>query len=267
MRERNSIADNGNVTFGLVVLIIGTVWLLKTMGILIPGWILSWPMVLIGIGVVVLVKHNFQSIGGAVLLLVGSYFLLKREYLIPIEFEQYLLPVGLILLGIIIMFRKRRRSYFLDDLGDWDYKKKDVRDEPEPRKGSLWAQSFAKGNIFSGIFNDRSDYVKLEAVFTSVQKRVLSKNFRGGKAFALFGGMEIDLSQADLGDKPVLDIEIHFSGLKLILPPHWDVQLDVTNMFAGVEDKRVYPHTTSDASKVLVIKGTVVFGGLEIKSY
>ena len=83
----------------------------------------------------------------------------------------------------------------------------------------------------------------------------------------MFGGMEIDLSQADLGEKPVLDVEISFSGLKLILPPHWDVQLDVTNMFAGVEDKRIYPQTTADPGKVLLIKGTVIFGGLEIKSY
>jgi len=267
MRDRNSIADNGNVTFGLVILIIGTVWLLKTMGVLIPGWVLSWPMVLIAIGIVVLVKHNFQSVGGAVLLLIGSYFLLKREYLIPVEFEQYLLPVGLILLGIIIMFHKRRRSYFLDDFVDWDYKKKAVTDDPAANTGASWTQRFTQGGAFSSLFNDKSDYIKLEAVFTSVQKRVLSKNFRGGKAFALFGGMEIDLSQADLGENPVLDVEISFSGLKLILPPHWDVQLDVTNMFAGVEDKRVYPQTTSDASKVLIIKGTVVFGGLEIKSF
>jgi len=267
MRRRDSIANNGNVTFGLVILIIGTVWLLKTMGVMIPGWVFSWPMILIAVGVVVLVKHNFQSGGGAILILVGSYFLLKREYLIPIEFEQYMLPVGLILLGIVIMFRRRRRSYIWDEFGDWDNKKKTLTDDPAGPKEKSWTQRFTESGSFSSIFNDSSDYVNLEAVFTSVQKRVLSKNFKGGKAFALFGGMEIDLSQADLGEKPVLDIEISFSGLKLILPPHWDVQLDVTNMLAGVEDKRVYPQTTGDESKVLLIRGTVIIGGLEIKSY
>lgn len=266
MRRRDSIANNGNITFGLIILIIGTVWLLKTMGVLIPAWVLTWPMILIAIGVVVLVKHNFQSGGGAILILIGTYFLLKREYLIPVEFEQYLLPVGLILLGIVIMFRRQRR-YIWDDFGDWDDKKKVVTDNPIGPKETTWSQKFTKGRSFSSIFNDSSDYINLEAIFTNVQKRVLSKNFKGGKAFALFGGMEIDLSQADLGDNPVLDVEVSFSGLKLILPPHWDVQLDVTNMFAGVEDKRVYPQTTADPSKVLKIKGTVIFGGLDIKSY
>ena len=146
-------------------------------------------------------------------------------------------------------------------------KKKVETDNPIGTKESTWSEKLTKGRSFSSIFNDSSDYVNLEAIFTNVQKRVLSKNFKGGKAFALFGGMEIDLSQADLGDKPVLDVEVSFSGLKLILPPHWDVQLDVTNMFAGVEDKRVYPQTTADPSKVLKIKGTVIFGGLDIKSY
>lgn len=266
MRKRDSIANNGNVTFGLIILIIGTVWLLKTMGVLIPVWVLTWPMILIAIGVVVLVKHNFQSGGGAILILVGTYFLLKREYLIPIEFEQYLLPVGLILLGIVIMFRRRRR-YIWDDFGDWDDKKKIDTDNPKGSQGTSWSQRFTKGSSFSSIFNDSSDYINLEAVFTNVQKRVLSKKFKGGKAFALFGGMEIDLSQADLGEKPVLEVELTFSGLKLILPPHWDVHLDVTNMFAGVEDKRVYPQASADSSKVLKIKGTVIFGGLDIKSY
>jgi hypothetical protein len=266
MRRRESIADNGNITFGLVILIIGTVWLLKTMGVLIPGWVFTWPMILIAIGVVVLVKHNFQSGGGAVLILVGSYFLLKREFLIPVELEQYLLPVGLILLGIVIMFRRRRR-YIWEDFGDWEGKKKAVTEDFSGSQEKSWTQRFTGGGPISGIFNDSSEFIKLEAVFTSVQKRVLSKNFKGGKAFALFGGMEIDLSQADLGEKPVLDVEISFSGLKLILPPHWDVQLDVTNMFAGVEDKRIYPQTTADPGKVLLIKGTVIFGGLEIKSY
>lgn len=267
MKERNSIANNGNVTFGLIILIIGTVWLLRTMGVLIPGWILTWPMILIAVGIVILVKHNFQSLGGAFLALVGTYFLLRREQLLPFEVEQYMLPVGLILLGLAIMFRRQRRSYLWDDFGNWDNqgsKKKAVYGDPSLEPGY---KKGAGSGWFSSIFNSSSDFVNLEAVFTNVQKRVLSKKFQGGKVFALFGGMELDLSQADLGESPLLDVEITFSGLKLIIPPHWDVQLEVTNMLAGVEDKRVYPQTAPDQTKVLIIRGTVICGGLEIKSF
>lgn len=52
-----------------------------------------------------------------------------------------------------------------------------------------------------------------------------------------------------------------------MVPPHWDLKIDVANIFAGIEDKRMYLQTPADPAKVLVIKGTIVFGGLEIKSF
>ena len=82
-----------------------------------------------------------------------------------------------------------------------------------------------------------------------------------------FGGTEIDLSQADLVEEAYINIEVAFGGIKLIVPPHWDVQMDVTNVFAGIEDKRMYPQITPDLSKILMIRGTILFGGLEIKSF
>src|SRR5690606_28531460 len=111
------------------------------------------------------------------------------------------------------------------------------------------------------------DVLNSQAIFCGVQKRVLSKNFFGGKISTFFGETEIDLSQADLGEHAYLDVEVAFGGVKLIVPPHWDLRIDVTNIFAGVEDKRIYPQVTPDPAKVLVIKGTVIFGGLEIKSF
>ena len=270
MKGRNSIADNSNVTFGLIILIIGTVWLLKALGVMIPDWVTTWPMFLIAIGIVILIKYNFQSTGGAFILLLGSYFLLRREGLLPFEVQQYLLPVALIIIGIVIMFRKQRRSYIWEDwsgLDNWSSKTKTVADDQETFSKSWWNQGSGAKSSSTNVFGDGSDFINLEAFLCSISKRVLSKNFQGGKAFALFGGLEIDLSQADLGNSPVLDVEIIFGGLKIIMPPHWDVQLAVSNIFAGVEDKRIYPQNPMDATKVLKIKGTLIFGGIELKSY
>jgi hypothetical protein len=57
-----------------------------------------------------------------------------------------------------------------------------------------------------------------------------------------------------------------FGGTKLIVPPHWDVKTELVTIFGGIEDKR---HIASkiDSSKVLIIQGTTVFGGIEINSY
>jgi len=38
-------------------------------------------------------------------------------------------------------------------------------------------------------------------------------------------------------------------------------------MFGGVEDKRPHQSIVTNPDKVLVIKGSVVFGGIEIQNY
>ena len=70
-----------------------------------------------------------------------------------------------------------------------------------------------------------------------------------------------------LPEAAFLNIDVAFGGVKLIVPPHWDVQVNVSQVFAGTEDKRFYPQTHTDPAKVLIIRGSMVFGGLEIKSF
>jgi hypothetical protein len=53
----------------------------------------------------------------------------------------------------------------------------------------------------------------------------------------------------------------------LIIPPHWDVRTEVSNIAAGLEDKRMFREGGVDTNKVLILKGTLLFSGLEIKSY
>jgi hypothetical protein len=69
----------------------------------------------------------------------------------------------------------------------------------------------------------------------------------------------------------VLDLTQIFGGTKLIVPHHWKVQSkDLVAVFGGVEDKRPMLGSTSptdENSKVLVLKGTCIFGGIDIKSY
>jgi hypothetical protein len=67
----------------------------------------------------------------------------------------------------------------------------------------------------------------------------------------------------------VLDITQIFGGAKLIIPPHWKIQSEeIVSIFGSVEDKRpVLPESNYDSGKVLVLKGTNIFGGIDIKSY
>ena len=57
-----------------------------------------------------------------------------------------------------------------------------------------------------------------------------------------------------------------FGGTKIIVPAHWEVKSDMTAIFGGIDDKRA-PSPTVDHSKVLVLDGTSIFGGIELVSY
>ena len=95
----------------------------------------------------------------------------------------------------------------------------------------------------------------------------MSKNFQGGKVTAAFGGADIDLTQVDFNGVITIQIDIIFGGVKMIIPPHWDLRTEVTNIAAGLEDKRYFRENGVDPSKVIILKGTILFGGLEIKSF
>jgi len=265
MNRKKAKNDNGNLTIGLIILVIGSVLLFRKMGIFIPGWILSWPMIFIVIGVISLIKHNFKSGFGVFMLLFGSFFLLKRELNLPVEIEQYILPVGLIFLGLFIILS--RRSSRMNNWKEWNGLQQSLEKNPFNSKEILTPEDDPNAISSLDLNVDGGDVVNSQAIFCGIQKRVLSKKFKGGKLSAIFGGTDIDLSQADLTGPAVLDVEVAFGGIKLIVPPHWDIQINVTNMFAGVEDKRMYPQTKTDGSKILRIKGTIFFGGLEIKSF
>jgi hypothetical protein len=57
-----------------------------------------------------------------------------------------------------------------------------------------------------------------------------------------------------------------FGGSNLIVPDDWKVKSEVVSILGGFSDKRlIVPNP--DTEKTLLVKGVVIFGGLELKSY
>ena len=107
------------------------------------------------------------------------------------------------------------------------------------------------------------------SIFGSLKKNIITKDFKGGEAVLIFSGAELNLSQADINGKVSIDLTQMFAGSKLIVPPHWTIHTeDMVCIFGGVEDKRTFRQDAlTDSSKVLVLKGTCIFGGIDIKSF
>jgi len=116
-------------------------------------------------------------------------------------------------------------------------------------------------------YSSGDDVIDSTSIFGGVKKMITSKDFKGGEIVCFMGGAEYNLSQADITGPISIDIMQVFGGTKLIVPPHWEIKTETVAIFAGIEDKRPVQPGAFDPNKILVLKGTTIFGGIEIKSY
>jgi len=111
------------------------------------------------------------------------------------------------------------------------------------------------------------DYLDAVSVFGGVKKTILSKDFKGGEIVNIFGGAELDFTQAEIYGRVIIDITQVFGGTKIIVPSHWQVVSDIAAVFAGFDDKRMRNTSTPNNEKILVLKGVSIFAGVDIRSF
>lgn len=96
---------------------------------------------------------------------------------------------------------------------------------------------------------------------------IYNKSFKGGEVVTVFGGAEINLLNADFTGVINIETVQLFGGAKLIVPSHWEVSTaEAVAVFGGIEDKRPN-NVPTDPTKRLIVRGTIIFGGLEIRTY
>ena len=251
---RYQSGGGGNVWTGLFLLIIGGIALAKTLGTLPQEfeWLWSWQMLLIGIGFFLGVRHGFRGGAWLILMAIGGVFIL-RDYYGTVVSWQYIWPSALILVGLFIILKPNRHHRYIKEYVD--------QKVDEAMKSSQQAPNA------TGEFTSAEDYIDTTSIFGGVKKNVISKNFKGGDITNIMGGSEIDLSQADITGTVSIDLTQIFGGTKLIVPSNWQVKAQMAAIFGGVEDKRSAQHAVLDPNKTLILDGTSIFGGIEIRSY
>ena len=253
----NNQSKNGRVLAGLFLLGIGGVLLLKQFGFFFPSWLFSWPVILIVIGLFTGLKHGFRGPAWIILIAIGSIFLL--DIVVPdFKLRRYALPLGFIAFGLMMLFRPRR---FNGGGPEWKKKWQERNAVQENYEEATVAPEPTNEKDFS-----TEDYLNSVAIFGGVRKVIVSKNFKGGELTAIFGGNEIDLSQADITSPVVIEFTQIMGGSKLFVPAHWVVRSEMVAIFGGIEDKRKTNATITDPSKVLILRGTSIFAGIDIKT-
>lgn len=242
---------------GIIFVLAGVLLLAYKMGAPIPGWFFTWPVLLIGIGILTGIKHRFRNPGAFILIIIGSVFLIDQTSP-ELNFHNYIVPV--LLIGVGLIYITRPRSYYASR-----ERRKWKNFDWESHAGPAYAGTVTKDP--GQAETDDAEYVEINAVLSGVKKIVLSKNFKGGEINAFMGGSEINLLQADIQSPIVLEVNNVFGGTKLIIPSNWDLKNEVTAVFGGIDDKRNVNTGMPDATKILILKGTCVFGGIEVTNF
>jgi predicted membrane protein len=232
---------------GLFLIVVGLLLLANRMHAGIPDYIFSWPMLAIGVGLLIGIQHRFRTFIWIIPVVWGGFALMDQ--LNPdLNLRNYTAPLVLILIGLFFIMRRRRHPGYAQRR-EWSEQWRNMRQDYEINKST------------------DGEWIDSTSVFGGAKKIILSKNFKGGDVTCFMGGAEIDLSQADIQGKVVMDTTAVFGGIKLIIPPNWDLKIEITAVFGGVEDKRPVQVAKADPDKILVLDGAAVFGGIEVNCY
>lgn len=221
---------------GAVLVAIGFIFLLDHYGI-VQAWqfFRFWPLILIFAGLINLADpcRRFWGVG---LCVFGC--LLQLSYLGVARFSwEELWPLALIAAGSMAMWKA-----------------------VEARKMVQGAQADS---------SDPRSTLNESAVFGGIQKRVNARDFRGGQLHSMFGGIEIDLRDADIdGTEAVLNANAVFGGIEIRVPDTWYVAARGQGIFGGYTDSTRYnpPVDPDKPKKTLIVVGMAVFGGVEIRN-
>jgi len=167
---------------------------------------------------------------GFIFLAIGGLFLLPDIFYMPRFHVRDWWPIVLIIIGISIVLRR-------------------------------------KGHVIRAASDIDEDFIEDTSIFGGSEKSFISKNFKGGKITSIFGGSKISFTESKMAEEgAVIDMFCLFGGNELVIPNDWTVVNDSFVIFGGYADKRSRSATEqNDPKKILKIKGSVVFGGSEIK--
>jgi len=225
--------------------------LLRQSGYPLPGWLFRWEMILIVVGVVIGIRNRFRDLAWLVMIIIGVVFL-SDDIWPEIRLRQYAVPIIIISVGLLLIFTPKRvcrgRHRFREHGGH--------------QEGPIVTQPVRA----SEAERSHDTVLDLVSIFAGIKKNVLSKQFRGGEVVCVFGGAEINLTNADFASPVVIEVVNVFGGTKLIVPSNWEVRSEVTAIFGGVDDKR-YQTPNLVAERTVILRGTLMFGGVEINSF
>lgn len=233
-RYRQSTA--GGFVAGILIIGVGSLMLLNTLGVINVHSIWAYlPLLFVVLGFVRIVEGptSVVSLGfGGLMVIGGTVWFLDNIGVFWID-KRLFPPLLIIGVGVLLLLRAAERQ---------------------------------RVRASGGVPDATSDsMVNLWTIFGGVKRYVDSQQFKGGDLFAMFGGIEVDLTPAAVVGSAVVDANAIFGGVDISVPDSWSVDVKGVGIFGGYEDKTLHPDPSFPAPK-LVITGFALFGGVTVKN-
>lgn len=217
--------------FGVTIVALGGVLLLRNLEIIkFDSWNVFWGtvwaagLVLAGLVTIVSSRKLLTRAWGLLLMAAGVSIGLNAYGVIDVSIWKLFWPVVLIAVGLMMVF------------------------------------SIGSANRKRAEESGTDDNEKV-AIFYGEQSRVRG-DYTGGSATAIFGGVDLDLRQANIKDGTIIDVFTFCGGININLPDDVIVKNEVRGVLGGSDDKTM---SKPSAKKTIYLKGECVLGGLEIK--
>ncbi len=218
------------LAFGLAVMAIGLLLALDNFGLLdTRRFVRFWPVILIVAGLAKL-SHCLRAHtrpAGYLLVVLGVVLLLVNLHVIG---SRLALGAFLLALGAALVRRAARSG---------------VPRVPAP-------------------VLDPSRHLDVSVFMGGVKRALSAQDFRGGNAWAVMGGCEIDLSKASIADgEVVINVFAFWGGIEIKIPADWMVESRGTALLGAFEDTSRRP---DDDRKKMIVTGMAIMGGVEVKN-
>lgn len=221
-----------NILWGIVLVIIGVIIGLNTIGItniniFFDGW---WTLFII-VPCLIGVFTNKDKTGNIVGLLIGVFLLLGIQNIIDFDLIwKLLLPCIIVIIGLSLIFKNTFNNKI----------DKEIKKLNKNQKDNEYCSTFSGQKI------DFTD-----------------EEFKGATLNSIFGSITCDLREAKIKEDVVINASSVFGGIDIYVPDNIKVKIKSNSMFGGVSNKK--KKSNEDSKYTIYINASCLFGGVDIK--
>ncbi len=223
-----------NVLWGGILILIGLIIGGNALGItniniFFDGW---WTLFIIIPSFIGLFKEEGKT-GNIIGLLIGILLLLSCQDILDFNMIWKLaLPVILVIIGLSLIFKDTVNGKINEEI------KKLNKNKTQENE---YCSTFSGQNI---KFNQ--------------------EKFNGADVTAIFGGIDLDLTNAIIEGDTVINVSSIFGGVDIHTPNNIKIKVKSSSIFGGVSNKKKNPEEGEQANTIY-INANCIFGGVDIK--